>query len=137
LIAAVNHWIAAGPWLQSGRAIRSEDADSYAQAQLQAWRDAISREGQHIRCLHRKQLHRLRIRCKRYRYVVAALHSLRARMTRQDLTFAEIAKRVHDALGDLRDLKRLRRVAQKRPPGYRKSKRKLLRQAAKPFRREQ
>jgi hypothetical protein len=51
------------------------------------------------------------------------------------LKFAEIAKQVHGALGDLRDLKRLRRVARKRPPGYRETKRKLLQQAEKPFRR--
>jgi hypothetical protein len=37
-------------------------------------------------------------------------------------------------LGDLRDLKRLRRVAPKRPPGYRKSKRKFIQRAENAFR---
>jgi CHAD domain-containing protein len=54
LIATVNHWIADGPWLQTSRSIRSEHVDAYAQARLQAWREAISREGRHVRILHRK-----------------------------------------------------------------------------------
>ena len=135
LMATVDHWIADGPWLQSGRSIRSEHVDAHAQARLQAWRQAISREGRHVRLLHRKQLHRLRIRCKRYRYVVAALQGLGVTIARQELKFTEIAKRVHAALGDLRDLKRLRRVAHNKPPGYRKSKRKLLQRAEKLLRR--
>jgi CHAD domain-containing protein len=133
LLTTVDHWIADGPWLLTDCSIRSEYADAYAQARLHAWRVAIWREGRHIRILHRKQLHRLRIRCKRYRYVVAALHSL-VTIARQDLKFAEIAKQVHGALGDLRDLKRLRRVAPKRPPGYRKSKRKFIQRAENAFR---
>jgi CHAD domain-containing protein len=136
LIATLNHWIVDGPWLQTGRSIRSEHVDAYAKARLQAWREVISREGRHVRILHRKQLHRLRIRCKRYRYVLAALRNLGVTIAQQELKFADIAKRVHGALGDLRDLKRLRRVVQKRPPGYRKSKRKLLQKAEKPFQRE-
>jgi CHAD domain-containing protein len=135
LIAAVDHWIADGPWLKAGRSIRSGRLDAYAQAQLRAWRAAISREGRHIRALHRKRLHRLRIRCKRYRYVVAALRSLGVTIARQDMKFAEIAKRAHGTLGELRDLRRLRRAAQKRPPGYRKSKRKLLHVSEELFRR--
>jgi CHAD domain-containing protein len=134
LITTVIHWIANGPWLRTNQSIRSENVDAYAKARLQAWREATSREGLHIRLLHRKQLHRLRIRCKRYRYVVAALHCCGVTITRQDQKFAEIAKRVHRALGDLRDLKRLRRAARKKPPGYHQSKQKLLRQAEKPFR---
>jgi CHAD domain-containing protein len=135
-MAAINHWIAAGPWLQIHRSIRSEQVDAYAHARLQIWREAISREGRHIPVLHRKQLHRLRIRCKQYRYVVAALQRLGVTIARQDLIFAKIAKRVHAGLGDLRDLKRLRRVVQKRPPGYRKVKRRLLKRTERLFRRK-
>jgi CHAD domain-containing protein len=136
LTTTVNHWITDGPWLLADRSGRSEHVDAYAQARLHAWRVAISREGRHLRILHRKQLHRLRIQCKRYRYVVAALRGLGVPLGRQDLKFAEIAKRVHGALGDLRDLKRLRRVAHGRPPGYRNRKTKLLQMAESPFRRE-
>lgn len=136
LVAAVNHWITKGPWLQTNRSLRSEYVDAYAPARLQVWREAISREARHVQSLHRKQLHHLRIRCKRYRYVVAALRSLGVAIAHRDLKFAEVAKLVHGALGDLRDLKRLRRAAHKKPPGYRNDKRKLLRLAEKPFRRE-
>jgi CHAD domain-containing protein len=76
LITTVENWIMNGPWLLTGRSIRSEHIDTYAQARLHAWRATISRQGRHLRVLHRKQLHRLRIRCERYRYVLAALHSL-------------------------------------------------------------
>jgi CHAD domain-containing protein len=134
LVAAINHWIANGPWLQTNRLLRSEYVDAYAPARLRTWRETISREGRHLRILHRKQLHRLRIRCKRYRYVVAALRNLGVTIAQQDLKFAGVAKQVHGALGNLRDLKRLRRAAHKKPPGYRKDKRKLLRLAEKPFR---
>jgi CHAD domain-containing protein len=136
LMARVNHWIANGPWLINDRSVRSKNVATYAQARLRAWRVAISREGRHLRILHRKPLHVLRIQCKRYRYVTAALHSLGATITTQDLKFSETAKQVHAALGDLRDLTRLRKVAQRKPPGYRKNKRNLLQRAEKLFRRK-
>jgi CHAD domain-containing protein len=134
LIARINRWITDGPWLLTDRSIRSEKVDAYAQARLHAWRAAISREGRHVRILHSEQRHRLRIRCKRYRYVVAALDGLGVTIARQGLKFSETAKQVHGALGDLRDLKRLRRVVRKRPPGYRESKRKFIQRAEKSFR---
>lgn len=131
LMTALNDWIANGPWLKTDRSIGCRRVDTYAQAKLKDWRREISREGRHLQTLRRKRLHRLRIRCKRYRYIVAALQHLGVSIGRQDQQFAEIAKRVHGALGDLRDLRRLRKVAQERPPGYRKGKRKLIRIAEK------
>jgi CHAD domain-containing protein len=136
LMTTVEHWIADGSWLLSGRSIRSKNVDAHAHARLHAWRIGILREGRHLRILRRKQLHRLRIRCKRYRYIVAALQSLGLTIARQELKSTETAEFVHGALGDLRDLKRLRRAAHGRPPGYRKSKKKLLLRAERPFRRE-
>jgi len=136
LIATVDRWITDGPWLTTGRSIRSERVDAYAHARLHAWLIGISREGRHLRILHRKQLHRLRIRCKHYRYIVTALQRLGLTIARQDLKFSETAKRIHGALGDLRDLKRLRRAVHGRPPGYRESKQKLMQKAEKPFRRK-
>lgn len=135
LIAALNHWITSGSWLQNDQAFRSERFDLYSQARLCQWRTEIGRKGRHLRTLRRKQLHRLRIQCKRYRYMVAALQLLRVNLSEQDLAFGEAAKQVHRVLGDLRDLRRLRKTVQRRPPYYRKSKRKLLRQAEKAFRR--
>ena len=134
LITAVKEWIENGPWLAFGQSARFEGINAYSRAHLQAWRTMLSYEGRHLRDLHQKRLHRLRIRCKHYRYIVAALQSLGVIIARQDLSFSKTAERVHDALGDLRDLKRLRSAAHNRPPGYRTSKRKLIRRAAKAFR---
>jgi CHAD domain-containing protein len=135
LITALNHWITSGSWLQNGRSLRSERVEAYGQMKLQDWRTGIWRKGRHLRTLRRKQLHRLRIRCKRYRYILTALQTLHVKISQQDLAFGKTAKQVHQALGDLRDLKRLRKTAQRRPPHYGKNKQKLLRQAEKAFRR--
>jgi CHAD domain-containing protein len=60
---------------------------------------------------------------------------LHVNISQQELAFGENAKQVHRALGDLRDLNRLRETAQRRPPHYRKSKQKLLQRAEKAFQR--
>ena len=136
IMTKVEHWIMGGPWLRNDRSVRSARVDGYIEPRLRLWRTGIWRQGRHLRALHRKQLHQLRIQCKRYRYVVATLQDLGVSIAQQDLKFLETAKCVHGALGDLRDLKRLRGAAHGRPPGYRKSKQKLMQKAEKPFRRE-
>lgn len=136
LMTTVDHWITDGPWLQSDQSVLSESVNRYIQPQLRLWRTRIWRQGRHLRALRRKQLHRLRIQCKRYRYVVITLQNLGLSIARQDLKFLKTAKCAHGALGDLRDLKRLRRAAHSRPPGYCKSKQKLIQKAEKPFRLE-
>lgn len=134
LIAALNHWITSDLWSQNNRSLRSERVEAFSQARLRDWRTAIRRKGRHLRRLTRKQLHRLRIRCKRYRYVLAALQNLRVNISDQDLAFGEVAKQAHRILGDLRDLRRLGKTIQRRPPHYRRTKRKLLRSAEEVFR---
>jgi len=126
LMTRVDHWITNGPWLQNDRSLRYARVDGYTAPRLRAWRTGIWRQGRHLRALHRKQLHRLRIQCKQYRYIIAALLGMGVSIAKQDLRFSEIARNTHQALGDLRDLKRLRRAAQGRPPGYRKTNRQLL-----------
>jgi CHAD domain-containing protein len=123
LIAALHHWIAKGPWLQNGLALRSEHVDVFSLERLRLWRNGISKRGRHFGAVRRKQLHRLRIRCKRYRYILAALQMLGAVVEQKDLAFAETARKAHGTLGDLRDLKRFRKTARGRPPGYRKDNR--------------
>lgn len=137
LMAELDHWIANGAWRSDVRPLPSERADRYSRAQLREWRNEIWRDGQHLRSLRPKRLHRFRIRCKRYRYIVAALQALSVPLARQDATFCDTARQVHGALGDLRDLIRLRKAGRGRPPGYRKRKRKLLQEAERPFRRGQ
>jgi CHAD domain-containing protein len=134
LIAALSHWITSGSWLQDNPSLRSVRIDVYSKASLHDWRTGIWQNGRHLRTLRRKQLHRLRIRCKHYRYILAALTTLHVNVSQRDLAHGEIAKQVHRALGDLRDLKRLRKAAKRRPPHYRRSKQELLRLAEEAFR---
>jgi len=134
LMVALRHWITAGPWLSSRLSFRSERVEVFSKARLRDWRTAISQKGRKLAALQRQQMHRVRIRAKRYRYVVDALQALGVHITQEDLAFCDTAKQMHGALGDLRDLKRLRRIGHGRPPGYRKRKRQLLKQAERPFR---
>jgi CHAD domain-containing protein len=124
-------------WYRYAKSPSYERIDDYSQGRLREWRKEIRRDGPHLRTLRPKLLHRLRIRCKRFRYIVAALQTLKVPLARTELTFCEVARKVHGALGDLRDLKRLRKAGHGRPPGYRMRKRNLLREAGSPFRRGQ
>jgi len=137
LMVELNHWISNGSWLRDAQSPSYERIDDYSEGRLREWRKAIRRDGQHIRTLRPKPLHRFRIRCKRFRYIVAALQALKVPLARKELTFCEVARQVHGALGDLRDLKRLRKAGHGRLPGYRMRKRNLLREAGRPFRRSQ
>jgi CHAD domain-containing protein len=76
-----------------------------------------------------KRRHSLRIKVKHYRYVLEALGDIcppAARATPRHLL--KPAKRLQRALGDLRDLQRLRRIgaSPRKPPGYAKQKERLL-----------
>jgi CHAD domain-containing protein len=103
-----------------------DQVDVYCDDRLREWRDNISGQGQHIRTLRRKPLHRLRIQSKNYRYVVESLLNLDIRVSREDFSFCETAKRVHQALGELRDLRQLSKAVGRWPPHYRKRRRKLI-----------
>jgi CHAD domain-containing protein len=134
LMFELSHWTTRGAWLSEGPPFRSEPVHIYAQARLHDWTVEISRAGQRLRALRPKELHHLRIECKRYRYVLAALQALGVIIGREELAFEKATRQAHQALGDLRDLKRLRNAAHDPPPGYRKKKRKLLQKAKKAFR---
>ena len=97
----------------------------FCEKRLHTWRDDLSRQGRHVSTLGCKQQHRFRIQSKTYRYTVESLLRLNIPLSREDFSYCEIAKRVHKALGDLRDLRRLRRSVGSRPPHYRQHRRKL------------
>jgi CHAD domain-containing protein len=101
---------------------------------LRESRDEISAQGRLVRTLRREPLHQLRIRSKHYRYVVEALLDQDVPVSREDFLFCETAKRVQQALGDLRDLKLLRRAIGRRPPHYRKRERELIQRVEDLFR---
>jgi CHAD domain-containing protein len=103
-----------------------DQVDVYCDDRLREWRDNISGQGRHIRTLRRKPLNRFRIQSKNYRYVVESLLNLDIRVSREDFSFCETAKRVHQALGELRDLRQLSKAVGRWPPHYRKRRRKLI-----------
>nr|WP_256575955.1 CHAD domain-containing protein [Bradyrhizobium sp. CCGUVB23] len=114
---------------------QSGDVGMFSEARLLEWRDEIERTGRHLQQLGRTRQHRLRLKCKRYRYVVDSLLKLGVGLSLQDLEFRETAKQAHATLGDLRDLRRFKCAGDGRPPRYRAKKRKLLERAESAFRR--
>jgi CHAD domain-containing protein len=143
LIAALSVWIRQGPWLARWEAAaRRGDAEplqAYCERELNRRREQLIRKGKHLPSLNATRRHRLRIRAKRFRYMLEALTdvvAVRARSEIRDLHGA--AKRLQRTLGDLRDLKRfsgLSRSADKsRPPGYRHQRDKLIGAAARAWR---
>ncbi len=133
LIAELGQWIKSQSGRQNRRLPGSDRIDVYSEAHLRAWRNQICRQGRHLRSLRRKPQHRLRIRCKHYRYIMDDLRSLDIPISSEDLSFCKTAKRAHSALGELRDLRRLRKVVHRRLPGYRRKKHKLLRKIENSF----
>lgn len=135
MTSELKDWISNPPSPHIRQAPQFDQVDLYCDERLREWRDEISRQGRHIGALGRTALHRLRIHSKHYRYMVEALLALDIPISREGVAFCETAKQVHQALGDLRDLRRLRKSVGRRPPHYRKRKRKLIRQAEHSFRR--
>jgi CHAD domain-containing protein len=140
LVAAMARWIRRGPWLE--RYKRRKDAEtlqSYCAREHERWQERLIRKGQHLRTLGASRRHRLRIKVKRFRYMLEALTvtiALRGRGEWRHLH--RPAKRLQRALGDMRDLQRFAGLAsgspqvengkrgKKHPPGYRHRKEKLL-----------
>ena len=108
----------------------SADVALFAEMRLPEWRSEIEQSGRHLGKLGRKQQHRLRLKCKYYRYVVDSLLELGAGLAFQDLHFRDVAKQLHTLLGDARDLRRFKSTGHGRPPHYRATKKKLLNAAA-------
>ncbi|WP_213770506.1 CHAD domain-containing protein [Bradyrhizobium sp. dw_78] len=135
-IAAVSRWIVNGPWIQEALpGHRMESAASYGERRFRHWKKTLLRNGRELRALSSGQMHRLRIKAKRFRYMADAFEKLGMLSPAWTGTAYDGAKRIHRALGDLRDLKRLRKAGRGRPPGYGKRKRALLKEAADALRR--
>jgi CHAD domain-containing protein len=134
LMSEVDRWLKTIQPREDRHTARSGHIDHYCEQQLRTWRQELFSQGRHINGLGRKQLHQLRIQSKDYRYVVESLLDLDVPLSREDLTFCETAKRVQQSLGDLRDLKRLRRSIGRRPPHFQKRKRRLMQHVEQTFR---
>ena len=150
LIVAMADWVDGGPWLvRWERRVRRHGAkslDAYCRRELNRWRERLIRKGRHLEDLTASRRHRLRIRSKRFRYMLEALAETVAVQGHDELKHLHgPAKRLQRALGDLRDLTRLAGLARpsqaedgkrrrKPPPGYRRRKQKLMEDAIEAYR---
>jgi CHAD domain-containing protein len=134
LILELDRWCKSRPSPGDGKTPPPNHVNDFCEKRLRTWRAELSRQGRRVDSLGRTQQHRLRIQSKNYRYVVESLLDLNVPLSREDFTFCDIAKRMHQDLGDLRDLRRLRRSIGRRPPHYRKHRRKLKRRIERLFR---
>jgi len=140
LVTAIADWIRRGPWLE--RYKRREDAEalqSYCAGELRRWHERLVRKGRHLKTLGASRRHELRIKAKRFRYMLEALTETVTLWRRTEFhQLHRSAKRLQRALGDMRDLERFAGLAdgsppaengkrgRKHPPGYRDRREKLL-----------
>jgi CHAD domain-containing protein len=140
LIAAIAGWIRKGAWLERHK--RRKDAEalqSYCARELNRWHERLVRKGKHLKTLGASRRHRLRIKAKRFRYMLEALTETVDLWGRNEWRHLHRpAKRMQRALGDMRDLERFAGYAggspqaandkrgRQHPPGYRQQREKLL-----------
>ena len=150
LIVAMADWADGGPWLtrweRRARRHGAGSLDAYCKRELNRWRERLIRKGRYLENLTASRRHRLRIRAKRFRYMLEALTETVAVRRRGELKHVHgPAKRLQRALGDLRDLERFAGLARpsqaengkrrkKPPPGYRRQKQKLMDDAIEAYR---
>ena len=117
----------------------AEALQPYCARELDRWHERLVRKGRHLKTLGASRRHRLRIKAKRFRYVLEALRETIALLGRSEFHHLHRpAKRLQRALGDMRDLERFAGLAsgspqvedgkrgKKHPPGYRHRRDKLL-----------
>jgi CHAD domain-containing protein len=141
LIEQLSGWIGRGPWVVAWeRAARRKPAatlKSYSEHKLDRWRKRLIRKGRDLGTMDVAHRHRLRIKAKRFRYMLEALaHIVPVRDQGEFRQMHRAAKHLQRALGDHRDLERFGRLGppppeggkqgDHRPPGYRRQKKKLL-----------
>jgi CHAD domain-containing protein len=140
LVGAMAAWIRQGPWLQRyKRRNHPEALQSYCAGELDRWHDRLVHKGRHLKTLGASRRHRLRIKAKRFRYVLEALTETVALLGRSEFhRLHRPAKRLQRALGDMRDIERFAGLAggspqaendkrgKEQPPGYAHRREKLL-----------
>ena len=136
LLAELARWIKRGPWLERYR--RSEDREalgSYCVRELDGWHRRLIRKGRRLKTLGESPRHRLRIKAKRFRYILEALRETDALPKRGEWRrLHRPAKQLQRTLGDLRDLARLADIAEETPPGYRRRTEQLIDAAVSAYR---
>lgn len=142
LIEEMAGWIERGPWIarreQAVRRKPPRPLKAYCAHKLDRWHKRLVRKGRHLATMDESDRHRLRIKAKRFRYMLEALEDIVAVRGAVELRRRhKAARRLQRALGDLRDLSHFGRLGDMpphqrdehgsgRPPGYRKQKQKLL-----------
>jgi CHAD domain-containing protein len=146
LIEGMKGWIERGLWLRrwerNSRGKSAKPLKAYSERELNRLRQRLIRKGRRLESLGASGRHRLRIGTKRLRYMLEALTDIVSLHDRAKLLHLhKSAKRLQQALGDLRDLKRLARLGvsakgcpAKKLPNYRRHRKKLLRSAAEALR---
>ncbi len=134
LLTTIRSWIDYGPWTTtSDRAngeLRESRLERFAPHRLRRWSHRLARCKD--RPIEGRRQHRVRITAKRYRYMVEALSELAVEVSRRRLREAKAARELQRALGDLRDMHRIRRrIGAARKPPFKTRESKLLRQAKK------
>jgi CHAD domain-containing protein len=139
LVEAMSAWVGGGRWLrrweQMVRRKSAKPLKAYCERGLNRWRRRLIRKGRRLKTLDASDRHRLRIRAKRFRYMLEALTDIVPVFDRGDFRHVHRpAKQLQRSLGDLRDLKRFARPGlsaesdspgEHRPPGYRRQRQKL------------
>jgi len=138
LVEAMSGWIAGGRWLRRWERKprrKAKPLKAYCERELNRWRRRLIRKGRRLKTLNASDCHRLRIKAKRFRYMLEALTGIVPVFERDQLRHVHRpVKRLQRTLGDLRDLKRfarsgrsaaVERGGKRRPPGYRRQRRKL------------
>ena len=143
LIEELSGWIGRGPWLvaweEAARRKPAARLKIYSAHRLDRWHKRLIRQGRHLATIDTSRRHRLRIKAKRFRYMLEALTNIVPVGDRGEFRqMHKAAKGLQRALGDLRDLRRFGRLGARSrppeggkqnlrwPPGYRRQKKKLL-----------
>jgi len=148
LLEAMSDWIGGGPWLRRWeRKLHRKSAKAlkaYCERELNRWRRRLIRRGQRLKTLGASDRHRLRIRAKRFRYMIEALTGIIPLFDQREFRHVhKPARQLQRTLGDLRDLKRFARPglsakgdhpSEHRPPGYRRQRQKLRSAAVSAYR---
>ena len=108
---------------------------AYSERELNRWHQLLIRKGRRLKILGASDRHRLRIRAKRFRYMLEALTGIVPVFDPGEFRHVHrSAKRLQRTLGDLRDLKCFAKQGlpaegdhprEHRPPGYRRQRQKL------------
>lgn len=139
-VGALTDWIRQGPWVERHKRRKVAEAlEPYCVRRLNRWQERLVRKGLRLKTLSGSRRHEVRIRAKRFRYMLEALTETVALRARGELHHLHRpAKRLQRALGDMRDLERFAGLAdgspeadngkrgKKHPPGYRHRRERLL-----------